>query len=149
MHRTSRFFVFYVKQKINLTWPDMERLMGVGKFGWSMLMSIHPCLLKKILSTLSLIYNSCWVVLFPIWKVMGSHTAQMSLERPREENCLLHGIKSVMSKFNWVICCGPTRQIFTPESGNIFISSNWMLMCLGRQDDRMAVSPKLGFNHCY
>ena len=25
---TSRFFVFYAEQKISLTWPDMERLMG-------------------------------------------------------------------------------------------------------------------------
>ena len=35
MHCTSRFFVFYVKHKINLTWPNMKRLHFSGFTRWS------------------------------------------------------------------------------------------------------------------
>lgn len=56
---------------------------------------------------------------------MGRHPVQLSLDPPTAETCLLHGIKSGTSKPNLAICFGPARQILAPESGNMFISTDW------------------------
>ena len=74
--------------------------------------------------------------LFPIWKVLGSHLIQLILEPPTVETCLLHVIKLKTSKFNWAIYC-PVRQVLAPEYGSMFVSTDWMFLCLGRHDDKM------------
>ena len=69
---------------------------------------------------------------------MGSHPIQLSLEPPTVENCLLHIVKLKTSKFNWAIYCCPVRQVLAPQSGSMFVSTDWMFLCLGRHGDNMA-----------
>ena len=57
---------------------------------------------------------------------------------PTAETCLLHGIKSLRCRVNFVICCGPARQTLAPESGNMFILTGLILWYCGRHGDNSA-----------
>ena len=39
--------------------------------------------------------------------------------------------------------------MLAPESGNMFISADWVILCSGRHDDKMAGIPAHDFDDCY